>query len=240
MSTIDIIETINSLQEWETILEEAKAEVESLKDTLKREMDTRGIEELEAGTHIVRYTTILSNRMINADLFNGELQPVTITVQSTPRAFGHIVLGDAWSIKGEGSMELNLGAGTLDRPIEEVVATLVHECCHLLNFQNNIGDCSNHGVYHNKFFKASAEAHGLIVTRSEKYGWSHTAPGDDLLIWCLENDIPDIMMNRNEYHGIRIAGGEKSANGGAHPTRTTKVDSPSELLRPSISCAATA
>ena len=62
MSTIDIIETINSLQEWETILEEAKAEVESLKDTLKREMDTRGIEELEAGTHIIRYTTILSSR----------------------------------------------------------------------------------------------------------------------------------------------------------------------------------
>lgn len=171
-------------------------------------------------------------RMINADLFNGELQPVTITVQSTPRAFGHIVLGDAWSIKGEGSMELNLGAGTLDRPIEEVVATLVHECCHLLNFQNNIGDCSNHGVYHNKFFKASAEAHGLIVTRSEKYGWSHTAPGDDLLIWCLENDIPDIMMNRNEYHGIRIAGGEKSANGGAHPTRTTKPSSTRKLICP--------
>lgn len=171
-------------------------------------------------------------RMINAELFNGELQPVTITVQSTPRAYGHIVLGDAWSVKGEGSKELNIGAGTLDRPIEEVVATLVHECCHLLNFQNNIGDCSNHGVYHKKFFKATAEAHGLIVTRSEKYGWSHTAPGDDLLTWCLENDIPDIMMNRNEYHGIRIAGGDKAANGGALPTVTTKPSSTRKLICP--------
>ena len=160
-------------------------------------------------------------RMINADLFNGELQPVTITVQSTPRAYGHVVLGDAWSVKGEGSKELNIGAGTLDRPIEEVVATVVHECCHLLNFQNNIGDCSNHGIYHNKFFKATAEAHGLIVTRSEKYGWSHTRPGGDLIMWCLENDIPDILMNRNEPHGVRIAGGNATANGGTATTGTT-------------------
>ncbi len=171
-------------------------------------------------------------RMINADLFNGELQPVTITVQSTPRAYGHVVLGDAWSIKGEGSKELNIGAGTLDRPIEEVVATLVHECVHLLNYQNGIGDCSNHGVYHNRFFKATAEAHGLIVTRSEKYGWSHTAPGELLIDWILENEIPDIMMNRNEYHGIRIAGGDKAANGGALPTSTTKPSSTRKLICP--------
>ena len=169
-------------------------------------------------------------RMINADLFNGELQPVTITVQSTPRAYGHVVLGDAWSIKGEGSKELNIGAGTLDRPIEEVVATLVHECVHLLNYQNGIGDCSNHGVYHNRFFKATAEAHGLIVTRSEKYGWSHTAPGELLIDWILENEIPDIMMNRNEYHGIRIAGGDKAANGGALPTSITKPSSTRKLI----------
>lgn len=135
-------------------------------------------------------------RMINADLFNGELQPVTITVQNTPRAYGHIFLTDAWSVKGEGSKELNIGAGTLDRSIEEIVATLVHECCHLLDFQNGIIDCSNFGVYHNKSFKAAAEAHGLIVTHSEKYGWSHTAPGELLIDWVLENEIPDIMMNR--------------------------------------------
>lgn len=171
-------------------------------------------------------------RMINDDLFNGELQPVTITVQSTPRAYGHIVLGDAWSIKGEGSKELNIGAGTLDRPIEEVVATLVHECVHLLNHQNGIGDCSNHGVYHNRFFKATAEAHGLIVTRSEKYGWSHTAPGEPLIDWILKNEIPDIMMNRNEYHGIRIAGGDKAASGGVLPIGTTRPSSTRKLICP--------
>ncbi len=36
--------------------------VESLKDTIKAEMNARGVEEMEAGTHIVRYTSVLSNR----------------------------------------------------------------------------------------------------------------------------------------------------------------------------------
>lgn len=171
-------------------------------------------------------------RMVNADLFNGQLEPVTITVQSTPRAYGHIILGDAWSVKGEGRKELNIGAGTLDRPIEDIVATLIHECCHLFNYQNGVGDCSNHGVYHNRFFKATAEAHGLIVTRSEKYGWSHTAPGDRLIEWCLENDLCDLMMNRNEYGGIRVGGGDKAANGGAIPIGTHKTSSTRKLICP--------
>ena len=62
MSTLDMITVIESLKEWESLLEEAKEQVETLKDSIKREMDSRGVEELEAGTHIVRYTTVLSNR----------------------------------------------------------------------------------------------------------------------------------------------------------------------------------
>lgn len=172
-------------------------------------------------------------RMVNADLFNGELEDVTVTVQSTPRAYGHIVLGDAWTVKGEGRKELNIGAGTLDRPIEEVIATLVHECCHLYNFQHSIADCSNRGIYHNKYFKATAEAHGLIVSRSEKYGWSHTAPGDSLIEWCLEHDLCDLLMNRNEYGGIRIGGGDgKAADGSTNTTRTRKPSSTRKLVCP--------
>lgn len=172
-------------------------------------------------------------RMINADWFHNELQPVTITVQSTPRAYGHIVLGDAWNVKGAGSKELNLGAGTLDRPLEETIATLVHECCHLLNFQNGIQDCSGSSrMYHNRCFKATAEAHGLVVTRSEKYGWSLTAPAESLIDWILENDIPEIMMNRNECHGIRVAGGDRAANGGGLPAMGTRPSSTRKLICP--------
>ncbi|RKJ72158.1 hypothetical protein D7X33_21795 [Butyricicoccus sp. 1XD8-22] len=62
MSTLDMITVIESLKERESLLEEAKEQVETLKDSIKREMEARGVEELEAGTHIVRYTTVLSNR----------------------------------------------------------------------------------------------------------------------------------------------------------------------------------
>ena len=62
MSSMEIVSKIEALKEWEALAAEAAAEIESLKDTIKREMDTRGVEELEAGTHIIRYATVLSNR----------------------------------------------------------------------------------------------------------------------------------------------------------------------------------
>lgn len=39
-------------------------------------------------------------------------------------------------------------------------------------------------------------------------------------------------MNRNEYHGIRIAGGDKAANGGALPISTTRPSSTRKLICP--------
>lgn len=63
MSSIEIISKIETLKEWEAILEDAKAEVENLKDIIKKEMDSRGIEELEAGQYIARFTTVVSNRL---------------------------------------------------------------------------------------------------------------------------------------------------------------------------------
>lgn len=156
-------------------------------------------------------------RMLNEDWFGGELETPVITIQSSPRVFGHYSVYDAWAVKGEGRREINIGAGTLDRPIEETVATLLHEMCHMYNDTVlNIQDCSGSSrMYHNKQFRKTAEAHGLICTRSEKYGWSHTEASDALLEWILENGITEIRMNRNEPHGIRIAGGNTAANGGA-------------------------
>lgn len=57
-----IICKVEELKEWQTILAEAEAMVESLKDFIKAEMQERGVEELEAGTSICRFTTVLSNR----------------------------------------------------------------------------------------------------------------------------------------------------------------------------------
>lgn len=108
-------------------------------------------------------------------------------------------------IKAE-MLEINIGAGTLSRPIENVCATLLHEMVHYFNYENGIQDTSRGGTYHNKRFKTEAEARGLIVAHSEKYGWSHTSPSDELLDFVLMNGLTDILITRNEFSGFQITG----------------------------------
>lgn len=62
MSTVQVLEHIKALKEWEALAAEAAAEIESLKDAIKKEMEARGVEELEAGQYIARFTTVHSNR----------------------------------------------------------------------------------------------------------------------------------------------------------------------------------
>ena len=62
MSTIEITAKIEELQALESLIEEAKAEAESIRDEIKSEMQNRNTEELTAGKFIVRWTSVLSNR----------------------------------------------------------------------------------------------------------------------------------------------------------------------------------
>ena len=62
MSTIEITSKIEALKELEALIDEAKAEAESLRDEIKQEMLNRDTEELEAGQYIVRWTSVLSQR----------------------------------------------------------------------------------------------------------------------------------------------------------------------------------
>jgi predicted phage-related endonuclease len=62
MSTVDVVSKIEELEELEKLIEEAKAEAETLRDEIKAEMMERNTEELEAGKYIVRWTSVLSNR----------------------------------------------------------------------------------------------------------------------------------------------------------------------------------
>ena len=145
--------------------------------------------------------------ILNEEFFESELSRPTITIQSTPKAYGHFSLReDTWVSKIGGTHEINIGAGTLARPIEEVAATLLHEMVHYYNHVNGIQDCSRGNTYHNRKFKDAAEAPGLIVTHSDKYGWSHTSPSDRLLELIMANDLTDIILTRNEFGGFRITG----------------------------------
>ena len=62
MSTNQIIQKIESLQEWETLMEEAKKEADALRDEIKQEMMIRNTEELTVGQYIIRWTSVLSQR----------------------------------------------------------------------------------------------------------------------------------------------------------------------------------
>lgn len=62
MSKQEIINKIEELKQWEALMEEAKNEAEALKDAIKAEMYEMDTEELVAGSYIVRWTSVLSNR----------------------------------------------------------------------------------------------------------------------------------------------------------------------------------
>lgn len=88
MSSIEIISKVEALREWEALAAEAAAEIEALKDDIKREMDNRGVEELQAGAYIARFTTVLSNRFDTTAFKkeHGEMYKL-YTKQTTSRRF---------------------------------------------------------------------------------------------------------------------------------------------------------
>lgn len=57
MTKSELIAKIEALNEWETLMEEAKAEAEAIRDSIKAEMLERETEELEAGAYIIRWTS---------------------------------------------------------------------------------------------------------------------------------------------------------------------------------------
>ena len=62
MSTIEITSKVEALKDLEALIEEAKAEAETLRDEIKQEMLNRDTEEMEAGQYIIRWTSVLSQR----------------------------------------------------------------------------------------------------------------------------------------------------------------------------------
>ena len=62
MTRTEIISKIEALAEWEPIIEEAQAEAEALRDSIKAEMLEQNTEELVVGAYIVRWTSVLTNR----------------------------------------------------------------------------------------------------------------------------------------------------------------------------------
>ena len=63
--------------------------------------------------------------LLNYRFLEGVLSRPTITIQSTPKAYGHFTLSeDTWVSKFGGTHEINIGAGTLSRPVESICSDI--------------------------------------------------------------------------------------------------------------------
>ena len=59
---MEVIAKVELLNEYEAMIEELKTEAEAVRDSIKAEMMERETEELIAGSYIIRWTSVLSNR----------------------------------------------------------------------------------------------------------------------------------------------------------------------------------
>ena len=105
---------------------------------------------------------------------------VFITIQGSGRKNN---LGHFWADRWDGDTskeedkeiyhEINICAERMNRPVQDILQTLLHELSHLYNSVLGIEDC-NAAQYHNKHFKLAAEKFGLIVDKFPNRGWALT------------------------------------------------------------------
>ena len=113
---------------------------------------------------------------LNDIYFEGKLPKPVITVQSSPKAYGHCTTKQIWKSEDSAMYEINLGAEFINRPMANTAATLCHEMVHLYCLVNEIQDTCQKGRYHNKTFKAEAESRDLNIEYDRAIGYSITSP----------------------------------------------------------------
>ena len=178
-------------------------------------------------------------KAINEYYFENELEPVTVTVQSTVSSYGHCSLSRVWeNADGEKTREINIAAEYLTRPIENVVATMIHEAVHALQIQRGIKGVS--GYYHNKLFKRDAEEIGrLKIDCDSRYGWTITSPTSEgeksTLEFCLFYGFDDILTHRDTGLPIATGTGTPTTDNGGGGT-SKKIKKPSNSKRYQCPC----
>ena len=151
--------------------------------------------------------------VLNKEYFGGELPKVVITFEAGFKkgAFGWINTAKQWKQGSAERYRINLSSDYLDRPIIDIVSTLLHEMCHLYAIINEIQDTSRSGIYHNKKFKQIAEAHCLDVREADKIGWSVTS---------VRPDLAEHILQLVSISSIRIGQKRPSDLGGGKSTKT--------------------
>lgn len=84
MSKNELIALIETMNNYDELAAKAKAKADAIREAIKEEMVERGTEELIAGSYIVRYTNVISNRFdstgfkrLYAELYKDFTKPVS-------------------------------------------------------------------------------------------------------------------------------------------------------------------
>ena len=133
--------------------------------------------------------------VLNSHFFESALSKPVITIYPAPGTYGHFTPWKSWNDEGVERYEINLAATEIDRELEEVMCTLLHEMVHQYCQENEIKDTSRGNAYHNKKFKVECEKRGLIVKHDSRVGYGITEPGTGFV---------DFINNSKQFEPCRM------------------------------------
>lgn len=157
-------------------------------------------------------------RLMNNKYYNNCLPEPAILIQNRgnkKNVLGWCTVNKLWDDKSlnEKKYEIAIISEYLNRGIYSVISTLMHEMVHLYNLENNIKDTSRNGTYHNKRFKAEAEAHGLLIDFDKNIGWSPTKLNTESIEIINNANLNKsaFMISRNDFQQVLEADPEAEA-----------------------------
>jgi hypothetical protein len=137
--------------------------------------------------------------LLNKEFFENKLiKPFIIISNDKKNVLGSCSNDPIWidkNNKDNNKYEIALNGKRLNRSLEEITSTMLHEMVHLYCSVNNINDTSSNWSYHNKFFKTEAEKRGLTVSRNEIRGWATTRLNDNTKKLISEFEIDKSVFN---------------------------------------------
>jgi hypothetical protein len=135
---------------------------------------------------------------LNELKFNDKLVKPVITIQAQKpkesNVLGWFTTSPIW-VGEDKYYEINITAEYLNRPVQQIVATLLHEMVHMSNTLKGIKDCSTR-QFHNFKFKREAERVGLVVKEIKGHGYAQTELNRDnkelVESWNIDQSLFDI------------------------------------------------
>ena len=135
---------------------------------------------------------------LNQKYFGNALEEPMIVVKSDSKSYQKVSKGKVWSSENVEHYEIRISAGVLNKSVEETVVAILHQCVHLWNTKCGVKDTSRAGLYHNKRFKESAEAHGLKVGYNERNGWSDIRASQELFDFIKCQQWEPFLLTRSQ------------------------------------------